>query len=520
MANSFDHADSLIVVPASSRKEKAVCLGAKLLETKKEARKVLPEEKYVENLEKIITRDYYPELPKLKAQAEYLEAVAKGDHLKIRELQIRYSTRRTDRRTSPSARPSSPSVFDPETPGPSVDANQETPYANMEGDNEYFTKKRMKETPLDKLTVQSYLDSYTSEDNASFEELAELHKKKERVRNAWMYEAEKRHNESLVFTGPAPIKAADEQLLAIKNNELVKPFGNDNWSYTARNSVLFNPEEAPLTMAEYMERAKQNEKIINKEATRFKAEFSQQPHKTAMARAAFQQAANNSGHVDVTGKELGVLSTSALGLVATPSPAPGVEDTPLMTWGEIEGTPFRLDAPEISATASDAPAFKIPDVPLRERVAQDIADEIARRYHGKRNHAMNQIQKIAPKTPSFSSSRCSSGRLANMSPAARRLATDKLGIRVSTDKMKMGSPYSSASGGSVRSSFSPALHKLVKVKREPSASPRSVQSSDADVTDNLFNLPPSPVPNDVPDLSSGQSNNKANAGRRRAADFF
>lgn len=32
------------------------------------------------------------------------------------------------------------------------------------------------------------------------------------------------------------------------------------------------------------------------------------------------------------------------GFVATPSPNPSaMGDSPLMTWGEIEGTPFRLD---------------------------------------------------------------------------------------------------------------------------------------------------------------------------------
>jgi hypothetical protein len=32
------------------------------------------------------------------------------------------------------------------------------------------------------------------------------------------------------------------------------------------------------------------------------------------------------------------------GFVVTPSPAPGVDIDPVMTWGMIEGTPFRLDA--------------------------------------------------------------------------------------------------------------------------------------------------------------------------------
>ncbi|KAI1721562.1 nuclear protein es2 domain-containing protein [Ditylenchus destructor] len=513
MANSFDRVDSLIPVPESSRKEKAVCLGAKQLETKKENRKVLAEEKYVDNLEKLIVRDYFPELPKLKAQAEYLEAVARNDHVKIRELQIRYSTRRTERRTSPTFQQPTPSDFDAETPGPST--IPESPYANQEGDNETLIKKKKREAPLDKLTVQSYLDRYTSEDNASFEELAQIHNKRERAKNAWMYEAEQRHNESLVFRAPEPIAAADEQLLAIRNGKAEKPLSIDNWSYKARNNVFFKLEEASLTMAEYIDRVKQNEKVINKEATRFKAEHIQQPHQNVMARAAFQQAANNSGHVDITGKEKG-LGSSTLGLVATPTPMPGVDESPLMTWGEIEGTPFRLDAPDIPETFEDGPTFKMPDIPVREKVAQEISEQIAKRYHGKRKHAMAEIQKMAPKTPSFNSSR-SSGKLTAMSPAARRFATDKLGIRVGTDKVKR-EVLTPKTPGSTRSGaiYSPAVYKMVKVKKE-SASPATRAShgsaGSTSVTDNLLNLPPSSPP-----PSSSTENSAPN--RPTASDFF
>lgn len=62
-------------------------------------------------------------------------------------------------------------------------------------------------------TVDSYLRKFTSEDNASFEELAALHNKKERLRNAWMYEAEEKHNKELVYKGKEMILAADEQLM-------------------------------------------------------------------------------------------------------------------------------------------------------------------------------------------------------------------------------------------------------------------------------------------------------------------
>lgn len=63
------------------------------------------------------------------------------------------------------------------------------------------------------MTVDTYLNKYTSEDNASFEELVALENRKEEIRNAWMYEAEKKHNEELVTRGQEMIKEADEQLM-------------------------------------------------------------------------------------------------------------------------------------------------------------------------------------------------------------------------------------------------------------------------------------------------------------------
>lgn len=76
-----------------------------------------------------------------------------------------------------------------------------------------------------------------------------------------------------------------------------------------------------------------------------------------MARAAFAQAAAQAGKIDVLGREV-QLKASTLGLVATPQIDPGVEDSPLMTWGEIEGTPFRLDGGDIVAGPA-GPTFKV-----------------------------------------------------------------------------------------------------------------------------------------------------------------
>uniref|UniRef100_A0A915PGU9 Uncharacterized protein n=1 Tax=Meloidogyne floridensis TaxID=298350 RepID=A0A915PGU9_9BILA len=472
------------------------------------------------------------------AQAEFIDAVARNDHLKIRELQIRYSTRRTDRRTSPSQRPNtSASLFDPATPlekikqeGEEGDKVQETgnaPYANEEGDNDAFlngsNKKKKDSLPkkaLDNFTVQTYLEKYTSEDNASFEELFELGKKRERVQNAWMYEAEAKHNESLVSRDQPMLEAADEQLVA-KNDQ--RPINVDNWSYKARNVVLFNHiDEAPLTMQEHIDRAKTSEIHINKKGTRFKNEQQKAPDQVAMARAAFQNVSKIAGHVDVTGKQVGIESKT-IGLVATPTPIP--DESPLMTWGEIEGTPFRLDAPEIQPHIENAPTFKIPEMPVREKVAAQIAEKIASSYNNKRKLAMNKIQEIAPKTPKFNAS-CRSGtsRVGTMSPAARTLLNERLGIRLGTDKLIKFSPSPRGTPTS-RTMFSPSIYKLVKPKSEansgastPSRLPESNKSTTTiNVTDNLLNIPPAAFGNDNGGLSSATS---SAGGRPKAADFF
>ena len=50
--------------------------------------KVLDEDEFVERAEKIIERDFFPELEKLKAQNEFLEAKDKKDYATMNRLQV------------------------------------------------------------------------------------------------------------------------------------------------------------------------------------------------------------------------------------------------------------------------------------------------------------------------------------------------------------------------------------------------------------------------------------------------
>ena len=64
----------------------------------------------------------------------------------------------------------------------------------------------------------------------------------------------------------------------------------------------------------------------------------------------------------------------------------GVDASPLMTWGTIEGTPFRL---ETDITPNTGPSFKMPKTTKRELLAHRLADK-ANKANRERKRAAEQ----------------------------------------------------------------------------------------------------------------------------------
>jgi protein DGCR14 len=72
----------------------------------------------------------------------------------------------------------------------------------------------------------------------------------------------------------------------------------------------------------------------------------------------------------------------------------GVNESPLMTWGEIEGTPFRLDGGDTPIRATlQGPSFRIPEPPKREKLALALAEKAGERHRDRKMKAIEAARK-------------------------------------------------------------------------------------------------------------------------------
>ncbi len=73
----------------------------------------------------------------------------------------------------------------------------------------------------------------------------------------------------------------------------------------------------------------------------------------------------------------------------------GVSESPLMTWGEIEGTPFRLDGGDTPAHNTPGPTFRIPDVPRRDQLAFKLVENASKAHRAKKEQALKRVSALA-----------------------------------------------------------------------------------------------------------------------------
>lgn len=426
-------------------------------------KKILSEEEYTEKMEKIITRDFFPDLPKLKAQNEYLTALEKGDIAKIQEIQITYQP-------TLSTRSKTNSVRDISVRSDTTEIHQNETFSsrNSEIDD---SSSVCSVTEKKREFLDEFLAKSTSEDNASFQVIMEKSAVAHQKKYPWLYKDENEEQKKLIDMLTLPSADQNEERRA----ELV------TWAYKNKNALMYVPDGAEFTTEEKLTNA--NRKEITHGNTRFEAPpFDEEANKEAIAEAASVQAKMKEGKVGIDGKEIipgDSPQVNGFGFVGTPVPDPGVTDTPIMTWGEIEGTPFRLDGSDTPLPQNpNGQQFKIPSLSAREKIALSLADKVA-----KKHRKINKINSDLKSPLRFGSgSMTPLERLQSMSPAARKLACAKLGIHRDTDK-------------ALRASYSPSPLRTPSSCRTPAtpSTPVITPAKIAIITPNeaetLLNVP-------------------------------
>jgi protein DGCR14 len=393
---------------------------------------VLDEESYVAAIEKIVERDFFPDIPKLRDRLDWLEAVRSGDPVQIRDAQLKILERRGGKSSNPDAsgkiRTPGSTFFRTATPldldkTPVLQSNDETlvvpQFAEDFGDVPF--------------SLDEFFRRYTSEDNDSFSQILKNVNKRRKERYAYLLEGEQEDAKQIEHT---------------KMDRITDGYGTsdqppstlEGWKFTAKNLLMYHPAdngEAPLTASDKQERLQALTREINRPNTRLHGKFTNSDPRdedtvavlytpvvggTPVAMSLADRYGDKLARYDLEDLkktpnpfyvESNKKSDNGYSYIKTPSPAPGADgSSPFITWGEIEGTPLRLENEETPIDIGGSGSgthFKIPLPPSRDMKAHSLSRDAAKK--------IRERSKMFSKPPLHSPARNGS-----VSPAGRRLS--------------------------------------------------------------------------------------------------
>ncbi|KAL8005430.1 putative nuclear protein DGCR14/ESS-2 [Plasmopara halstedii] len=325
---------------------------------------VLEEDEYVETLGLIIERDFFPDLPKLQKQRRLLLA-DEGTETALRAI----STTSDDTSVRSNA-----SV---------VGWDQPTPYAKLAAGDRVQVEDDSNSV-MASMTLNRFVATHTSEDNESFKELQEKAVNDHQRKYHWAFDENKDKGDSKLhllangtWISKDQRKLVDEAC-APKGLKDDRPGFPETWRYRARNPLIFQPElEATRDICQIKADSK-GQLLLEKDPNSRSRLPPRSRAKTVYANSRFF-----SNDVQLVESECGGGSSASrdkYSLVPmTPIIAPGVDASPLMTWGDIEATPTILDNEATPGRIWNTPSFEIQDTSRREKVATRLESEARHR---------------------------------------------------------------------------------------------------------------------------------------------
>ncbi|KAK3404349.1 hypothetical protein EUGRSUZ_K00656 [Eucalyptus grandis] len=429
---------------------------------------VLDEDAYVSAIEGIIERDFFPDISKLRDRLDWLEAVRTGDPIQIRDAQLKIMERRGRRAAGGS---SVRGRTQTQTPG-STFARSFTPLDEFDGktprtpgalggDGVGGLEAGEGDSGVDvSLSLDEFFRRYTSEDNESFSKILEKVNKKRKEKYGYLLEGQ---NE-----GVQAIEDAERDRITDGYGTSDQPASTlEGWKYTAKNLLMYHPAdrgEAPLTAEEMAVRLNGLTKEVSYANTRFHGKImDSRPKDDGTVEVLYAPIAGASPmlksardgdnvkkyDLDDLRKtpnpfyvESGKKADNGYSFVRTPSPMPGADESPFITWGEIEGTPLRLepeDTPIDIGGSGDGPHFRIPSAPARDVKAHLLSREAARKLRDR----SKMFQK--PPLPSPVRGGSASPSMRTLSPAAQKFVRNAISRSSSSVDESLRASYRGAS---------------------------------------------------------------------------
>ncbi len=307
----------------------------------------LDEDAYHDGLAHVIQRDYFPELSELRDAHEFLLADKADDFARKHQIEARKRRR------------------------------QETAEQDEEGAEGLES-------------VDAFLSTWTSEDNASFVELQEEELAQRRAADAWgqraaAWRAEEAKKKLLLLeNGPRrgpPLALGDEpKVLAIEGPQSKEVYDRQLVRAAAEYKERVIDRDNTRLTSETLQQLNAPPKIVDPEKKRKKLSLLVQKNRFLEGESlGGRQTIDLDDFYDVPREAAqveAVPTVQGFGFVSTPQIVPGQVDaggaSPLVSWGRVEGTPQVLPH-------GGGRQFRIPEVPERDRVAQRLSEQKLKR---------------------------------------------------------------------------------------------------------------------------------------------